>query len=196
LYINVGAPGRCNDSGIYEKSKLKQHIEHSDILNELSKELNGVSVPVTIIGDSAFRLSTHVLKPYPFYLEQSEVEKNFNYRLSKSRRVVENAFGHLKARFRRLGKGIDNSVKHANLVIKSCCVLHNFLNETDDDINAKWLTETEGAKSFSDDVTVVVGDNIHGEQIRRAIAIHLGMYHHFYFTLFTRKFSGKKKIQY
>lgn len=175
LYINVGAPGRCNDSGIYEKSKLKQNIENSNVLQDLAKNLNGVNVPAVIMGDSAFRLSRYLVKPYPFYAERSEEQKYFNYRLSKCRRVVENAFGHLKARFRRIGKGIENSVKYANLIIKACCVLHNFLNEANDDINSTWSAEmaATATRSFSDNVPVE-DENISGEEIRRAIATYLG----------------------
>ncbi|XP_055905800.1 uncharacterized protein LOC129941239 [Eupeodes corollae] len=47
------------------------------------------------------------MKPFPFSTTASEEEKNFNYALSKCRRVVENCFGHLKARFRTIGKGLD-----------------------------------------------------------------------------------------
>lgn len=146
----------------------------SEVLSDLSKELGGVNVPVLIIGDSAFRLSKHVMKPFPFNVERTEEEKKFNYHLSKCRRVVENAFGHLKARFRRLGKGIDNLMKHANLIIKACCVLHNFLNETNDEINDKWTNEPQKTRSFTDEIEVVLGDTDQdGEGIRRAIASHL-----------------------
>ena len=46
---------------------------------------------------------------------------------------MENAFGHLKARFRRIGNGLDNRVTNAK-IIQVCCVLHNFLSEQNDSI--------------------------------------------------------------
>ncbi|XP_055902732.1 uncharacterized protein LOC129938923 [Eupeodes corollae] len=79
------------------------------------------------------------MKPFPFTTTASEEEKNFNYALSKCRRVVENCFGHLKARFRRIGKGLDNRIDNSILIIKACCVLHNFLNVNNDEINIQWL---------------------------------------------------------
>ena len=59
--------------------------------------------------------------------------------LLKYVRMVENAFGHLKARFRRIGKGIDNKVGNAPIIVRACCVLHNFLNERNDNIYHLWF---------------------------------------------------------
>ncbi|XP_067637509.1 uncharacterized protein [Eurosta solidaginis] len=140
IYINVGSQGRCNDSQIFESSTLKTHLEKCPYLDEMRTPVSGVDVPIFIIGDSAFRFSKMLMKPYAFQVSQNEDEKNFNYFLSKVRRVVENAFGHVKARFRRIGKGIDNQIQNANIIIKACCVLHNFLNERNDSINHKWIS--------------------------------------------------------
>lgn len=134
LYTNVGCPGRCNDSSIYEQSLLRKKMD-LPIFKDKSVLLDGVRVPVVLIGDSAFRLSDSMMKPYPFKINASNKEKNFNYSLSKCRRVVENAFGHLKARFRRLGKGLDNNIENVNVIIKCCCILHNFLNIQNEVIN-------------------------------------------------------------
>jgi len=38
------------------------------------------------------------MKPYSYRKEETAAERRFNYMLSKSRRFVENAFGHLKGR--------------------------------------------------------------------------------------------------
>ncbi|XP_049301832.1 uncharacterized protein LOC125775362 [Bactrocera dorsalis] len=171
-YINVGSPGRCNDSQIYETSSLKKEMDSCPLLSEMSREISGVNVPVFIIGDSAFRFSKQLIKPYPFSVNQNNGEKVFNYSLSKTRRVVENAFGHLKARFRRIGKGIDNSVRNANSIIKACCVLHNFLNDNNDTLNAKWLRaleELETRRQSPCDISYASDDPINGEMIRTAL---------------------------
>ncbi|XP_012161742.1 protein ALP1-like [Ceratitis capitata] len=141
LYINVGSPGRCNDSGIYERSSLKAELLRCKLLYDQRKSFNNVEIPLVIIADSAFRLSRNVLKPFPFNVENTTAQREFNYRLSRCRRVVENAFGHLKARFRRIGKGLDNRIDNTNAIIKACCVLHNFLISQRDYITDTWLPD-------------------------------------------------------
>ncbi|XP_036319313.1 putative nuclease HARBI1 [Rhagoletis pomonella] len=134
-YINIGSTGRNNDSYIFEKSSLKQFHESADIFVQNSELIGGFNIPVLLMGDSAFRLSRHMMKPYPYVANQPAAEKLFNYRLSKCRRVIENAFGQLKARFRKIGRGLQVAPKNVNVIIQTCCILHNFLNEENDHIN-------------------------------------------------------------
>ena len=54
-------------------------------------------------------------------------EKIFNYRLSRARRIVENAFGLLCAKFRVLLKTLELGVSNAMQVVRVCLALHNFL---------------------------------------------------------------------
>lgn len=135
-----------------------------------------MDVPVHIIGDSAFRLTERIMKPYPFHIEQSFKQKCFNYALSKSRRVVENAFGHLKARFRRIGKGVDNAIKNANSVVLACCVLHNFLNDNNDTVNESWLQALEAAevnRQHPEYIATLIDNRNNPERIRHAISEYL-----------------------
>ncbi|XP_036345400.1 uncharacterized protein LOC118754638 [Rhagoletis pomonella] len=112
------------------------------------------------------------MKPYPFSMALTETQKLFNYNLSKCRRVVENAFEHLKARFRRIGKGIDNRIGNAPVIVRACCVLHNFLNERNDYINEIWMARLQEVNINRENPTdyVVVGDNEpSAEVIRNAL---------------------------
>ncbi|XP_036344336.1 uncharacterized protein LOC118753558 isoform X2 [Rhagoletis pomonella] len=174
IYINVGAPGRCNDSQIYEKSTLKQQLQECRLLKDMTKKISNVNIPIVIIGDSAFRFSDSLMKPYPFHLSQTSEQKRFNYVLSKSRRVVENAFGQLKARFRRIGKGIDNQMGNANLIIKASCALHNFLNENNDQVNDKWITAAQELEKRRQcpETAVSFDYNSKAEEIRQALSLH------------------------
>lgn len=114
------------------------------------------------------------MKPYPFNVDNDAIKKQYNYSFSKNRRVVENAFGHLKARFRRIGKGVDNKLKNVNTIIKACCVLHNFVNENNDSINRQWLKEVK-TKQQPRHETILI-ENKNGEEIRQAIASCIGMF--------------------
>lgn len=83
------------------------------------------------VGDDAFPLREYLMKPYstrsgPLTLRQ----KIFNYRLSRARRIVENAFGILAARFRIFGRLIPLSPNKVDGVVKATVAMHNWLRLT------------------------------------------------------------------
>ncbi|XP_017476301.1 PREDICTED: uncharacterized protein LOC108366407 [Rhagoletis zephyria] len=82
LYIDVGTNGRMNDASIFKKSKFCKSLQE----DELGLPNKGV-----FIGDDAFPLTTRILKPYSRHDALSRKEKIFHYRLSRARRIVENA---------------------------------------------------------------------------------------------------------
>ncbi len=66
-------------------------------------------------------------------------QKIFNYKLSRARIVVENAFGRLKARWRRLLKRNDMSLSNIPTVVVACCILHNVCEVHGERFNDQWL---------------------------------------------------------
>ncbi|GFT47805.1 protein ALP1-like [Trichonephila clavipes] len=98
LYVDVGTNGRVSDGGVWGKSKLRQAITNGDINIPEAAALPGSAskLPFVIVADDAFPLMPNIMKPYP----GSNLSKEclvFNYRLSRARRVSENAFGILAA---------------------------------------------------------------------------------------------------
>ena len=87
--------------------------------------LNGIDVPVVIIGDPAYPLKRWLMKGFPNTGRLTREQTNFNFRLSSARMVVENAFGRLKGRWRRLLKRNDVDTAFASEVAAVCCILHN-----------------------------------------------------------------------
>ena len=115
-----GSNGRVNDGAVFRNSTLNSAMGN----NFLNWPDNSV-----IIGDDAFPLRNTLLKPYS-KVNLTLKEKIFNYRLSRARRVYENAFGILAQRFRVFGKSIESKVSTTDLVIRSTCHLQNWLRMT------------------------------------------------------------------
>lgn len=115
--MNVGTNGRANDAGIFKDSKLYKSLEK-----------NSLNLPPehVILGDSAFPLKTYLMKPYAFR-NTSKKKTVFNYRLSRARRIVENAFGILVWRFRVFMAPIELKVRTVDHVVLAACSLHNWL---------------------------------------------------------------------
>lgn len=148
-------------------------MEGSELFQANRRLISGVSVPIFLLGDSAFKMSPYLIKPYPYSLELNEQQISFNRQLSRARRVVENAFGHLKARFRKIGKGFETTIPNACRIIKACCVLHNICNEYNDSIDQRWLQDCENNQRTTREQPISVitsGDNhIQANNIRTAL---------------------------
>lgn len=126
--VSVGAPGRHSDGGVFKSCEFGRQLEKGTLpLPNLSRLPNSNKVvPHVFVGDEAFQLRHDFLRPFPGK-NMSPSHRVFNYRLSRARRIVENAFGILAARWRILLNRINLLPKNAEFVVLACCVLHNFL---------------------------------------------------------------------
>lgn len=139
MYVNVGANGSVCDSTVLENSSFYKRLK-SDRLNlpgPTALPGTNVRAPHVFLGDSGFGLSPYIMKPYPFTNITRE-QRIFNYRLSRARRVVENAFGILASRFRIFQQTIGINVDNVHLLVLACCALHNYLSQK----NALYITPT------------------------------------------------------
>ena len=90
--------------GVSTVSTIVQEVCQAIINNmwaECMHDVDGERVSPFIVGDSAFPLSTWLLKPYTNAILCPE-QRYFNYRLSRTRMVTEGAYGQLKGRWRVL----------------------------------------------------------------------------------------------
>lgn len=128
LYVNTGTNGSVADSSILNSTNFYQKMVNGDLNLPSPSALPGTNtiVPYVFLGDSAFALNKNLMKPFPF--KNISYEKRiFNYRLSRARRVVENAFGILASRFRVLRRPLDLDLKTIDIIVMACCALHNYL---------------------------------------------------------------------
>jgi hypothetical protein len=83
-------------------------------------------LPHVFLGDGGFPMTTQIMRPFPEG-QLSPASRIFNYRLSRARRCIENAFGILAVRWRIFFQPINTKPETVDLIVQATCVLHNFL---------------------------------------------------------------------
>lgn len=130
IYANVGAQGRVSDAGLFGQSDLRTAMDRG-LLNVPCPEPlpdTNLTMPYAFIGDEAFPLRTDLVKPYP-HRNLDHGQRIFNYRLSRARRTVENAFGILANRLRVFQTNIALEPDKVITITLAALSLHNFLRE-------------------------------------------------------------------
>lgn len=133
LFADVGSYGKDHDSTIFRRTSLWQAIENDTIELPEPKPISESRekvVPYFLIGDDAFAMHKHLLKPYGGH-GLSLKQRIFNYRICRARRFVECTFGILSNKFRIFHRPINLDPAFATVVIEACVVLHNFIRVRD-----------------------------------------------------------------
>jgi hypothetical protein len=128
LYVDVGCQDRIGDAGVYQNSSLRRALENNNV-NVPEAEpvpLLDTAFPYVFVANETFPLKTYIMKPYT-KLGLNTTEKLFNYRLSRARRVVENAFGIMASRFRVFRTPILLNTSTVEVLVLVATVLHNYL---------------------------------------------------------------------
>ena len=145
IWCNTGASGSASDGGVFKSSGLHQALESNALRLPDPEPLPGDDrpMPYFMIGDDAFPLRKWMMKPYS-HRELSHTERVFNYRLSRARRVVENAFGILVHRWRCLLNCLQLQPKNAVVVVEACVTLHNLLRNRNPRAQANEVDREDG----------------------------------------------------
>lgn len=83
------------------------------------------AVPYVVLADDAFALKPYILKPFPGR-SLSVIKRLANYRISRGRRTIENAYGIMSTRYRLLFTSILFDAEKTKHITKAICALHNF----------------------------------------------------------------------
>lgn len=128
LYIDVGAYGSEGDASVFLDTEFGCSIVQNSIELPDDTEILSKRMPFVFIADDAFPLGDRIIKPFtpPRNGTLTEEEKKFNYRLSRARRCVENAFGVLAGKFICLSRTLFCSPERAQKIVSACCILHNY----------------------------------------------------------------------
>ena len=151
LMQHIGQVGSAHDSAVFRLTSLYEYPEA--YFHDRS---------AYIIGDSAYRLTNWLVKPFnksQLAYDRSGEHRSFNKQLSSARVNVEHCFGIMKARFpilRRIPLIVNEIGGHDRVVdvIRSTCVLHNFLLDCDDewelDAEDRAIIDRDMERSFRD----------------------------------------------
>ncbi|CAF4210665.1 unnamed protein product [Rotaria sp. Silwood2] len=150
-YVNIGAPERCNDSSIYNNCSLSNVIQHPIYQNHFMM-INNVMVHSHLIADSAFALSSNLMKPFSDRLNMPKTQTLFNYRLSRARCSIERAFGSLKNRFRLLHRKLEHDLNNVINIVKAATIIHNLCIYHGDSVEVDWETLPVIHKKLSSNV--------------------------------------------
>lgn len=144
--IYCGEPGSLHDSRIFRRS---------DFFKKVSTDSSNFFPNNTfLLGDSAYGCTNWLVPPYKDNGALTHAQKNFNYIHSSTRIIVENTFGLLKSKFRRLLHFSEqtNLCAITNLIM-SICILHNIciiMEENLEEINDHETSEEFNPGYFQD----------------------------------------------
>lgn len=132
IYANVGCQGRISDGGVFSETNFKKCLQENTLHLPPPVELPGrnITTPFVFVADDAFPLSKNIMKPYPGAQVKGSNQRIFNYRLSRARRVSENAFGIISSVYRILRKPMLLEPERAKIVVLAIIYLYNYLRKS------------------------------------------------------------------
>lgn len=140
-YVDVGCNGRFSDGGVFQNCEISKALENNLLPNG-----------EFIVRNDAFPLKPYLLNSYS--RKQLTLSENiFNYRLSRARRIIENAFGILVGKFRVFEKPIACDVSTVDKIVLACCALHSWLRITSTNYFSQGLVDEENI----DEYRVIIG---------------------------------------
>lgn len=85
--VDVGAPGRISDGGVFKESPIGQRLQHGKLNLPRAAQLPGSQLvcPHVFVGDAAFQLRPDFMRPLPGSRADNLHDMIYNYRVSRAR---------------------------------------------------------------------------------------------------------------
>ncbi|KAK1880451.1 Protein ANTAGONIST OF LIKE HETEROCHROMATIN PROTEIN 1 [Dissostichus eleginoides] len=143
--ICYGTRRSMHDSRVLGMSSLGSFVDRGGLLPHVTRNIGGHDVGYYILADSAYTLQRWLMKSFKDNGRLTPQQHVYNYKKSRARVVVENAFGRLKGRWRCLMKRNDCKMDKIRTQVAACCILHNLCEINGDEYREEWtaLPETQ-----------------------------------------------------
>lgn len=173
IFVDVGAYGKDCDSNVFKETVFWKKLLNNNLnlpqpapLREAEENVN---FPYVFVADEAFALHKNLLRPFSGR-ELDETKSIFNYRLTRARRFVECAFGIMANKWRILHRPSNVSLDLTVNIVKTCCLLQNFIHKEEGISNLIVDSEIElQALARSEDADTLQG-TLTAENVRRNFA--------------------------
>ena len=130
-------------------------------------------MPLLVLGDPPHPLLPWLMMPYIETPNSTNAECKYNYRQSRARMVVENAFGRLKGRWRCLSKRIDLHVSNIPHIVAACVTLYKICEIAGDHCFPEWIVADSTTRPQSSPIATAAPNSTQASSIRNAIRDYL-----------------------
>ena len=109
-----------HDARVFANSSVSVMARNGSLFpEEMEKEMNGIKVPLVLLGNTAYPLLPRITKPLTDNGNLTLSRLHYNYRLSRARMVVESAFGRLTGRWRCLLKQNEADIGQMTAIVST-----------------------------------------------------------------------------
>jgi len=160
----IGYPGSVSDARIFKNSDIYKDVKNNKRLFFPQNEF--------IVGDKIYPNLSWCITPFIDRGNLDPSQRNFNFRISQTRQVIERCFALLFGRFRRL-KYLDMTrTDYVPMTVLACCVLHNICLNFEDLLVDEYING--GFCNVHDnDNYVVIRENDKGNSKRNELCARL-----------------------
>lgn len=130
--VNLRYPGSIHDAQVLRLSDIYDLAQKEQVLSSPTRYINGTEIGLLLGGDSAHPLTTWFMKPYLNRGCLTPEPGKFNVKFSALRCVVDQAFGTLKACWKKALTKIEQKTSTLEKTVIAACILHNICIERGD----------------------------------------------------------------
>lgn len=174
IAVDVGDYGRHSDSAVFKESSFGKAFYRNELPLPDPHPLDnsGPDVPYVFLADEAYPLKNNMMRPFP-RRDLDNTKRIYNYRHSRARRTVECTFGLMTSKFTCLQGALKVSPKNAQIIVKACCILHNYIRRREGKLyDPQYINKDQETAQLNDIPTVNHRPSQEAMQVRNSYATY------------------------